>query len=102
MAADLPASTRPDPSLRLPEPDVARVFKDERLPEGLDLPAGATVPTGLSEAEAADRLRAAIAYYAASPGPQAVHRYLGPLSRAQWDHLQRIHCAHHLSFAVPR
>jgi Protein of unknown function (DUF1569) len=46
-------------------------------------------------------LRAAIAYYRASPGPAIPHRILGPLTREEWDWFELIHLAHHLSFAVP-
>ena len=46
-------------------------------------------------------LRAAIAYYKASPGPVIPHHIFGPLTKAEWDQLQLIHLAHHLSFAVP-
>ena len=31
----------------------------------------------------------------------AMHPFFGAMTRPQWDHLHRIHCAHHLSFAVP-
>ncbi|HEX8199518.1 MAG TPA: DUF1569 domain-containing protein, partial [Isosphaeraceae bacterium] len=56
----------------------------------------------LGEREEAEGLRAAIAYYRASPGPVIPHRIFGPLTRDEWDRLQLIHLAHHLSFAVPR
>jgi len=55
-------------------------------------------PSFPQEAEA---LRAAIAYYLASPGPAIPHRILGPLTKAEWDRFELIHLAHHLSFAVP-
>ena len=45
--------------------------------------------------------RQAIAHYKASPGPVIQHLFFGPLSKAEWDRLQLIHCAHHLSFAIP-
>ena len=53
------------------------------------------------EREEAEGLRAAIAYYLASPGPAIPHRILGPLTRGEWDRFELIHLAHHLSFAVP-
>jgi hypothetical protein len=55
----------------------------------------------LGAREEAEGLRAAIAHYQASPGPVVAHRIFGPLTKAEWDRLQLIHCAHHLSFAVP-
>ena len=56
----------------------------------------------LGEREEAEGLRAAIAHYKASTGPAIPHRIFGPLTKAEWDHLQLIHVAHHLSFAVPK
>jgi len=54
------------------------------------------------EREEAEGLRQAIAHYTASPGPVIAHRRFGPLTRDEWDRIQLIHVAHHLSFAVPR
>jgi hypothetical protein len=56
----------------------------------------------LDEREEAEGVRAAIAHYKASPGPVIPHRIFGPLTKAEWDQLQLIHYAHHLSFAIPR
>ena len=56
----------------------------------------------LGDREEARGLRDAIAHYRASAtGPLAPHRVFGPLTKAEWDRLQCIHCAHHLSFAIP-
>jgi hypothetical protein len=55
----------------------------------------------LTAPEEAEGLRAAISHYKASPGPVIPHRLFGPLTKAEWDRLQLIHVAHHLSFAVP-
>ena len=33
--------------------------------------------------------------------PPAPHPFFGPLTRAEWTRLHCIHCAHHLSFALP-
>jgi hypothetical protein len=101
LAVDMPASTKHDPSLQFSPEIVAQVFDTGQLLEGLPLPAVLAAADPIEERQAAELLREAIAYYAASTGPVAGHRYLGPLSKAQWDHLQRIHCAHHLSFAKP-
>ena len=48
------------------------------------------------------RARAALVAFKASPGPVIPHRIFGPLARDEWDRLQLIHLAHHLSFAVPK
>lgn len=101
LALSLPATTTPDPSLRLPDEDVRRIFETDTLPEGLNRPSQTEPFATMDEAQAADILSQAIAQYQRSSGPVGTHRFLGSLSKEQWDHLQRIHCAHHLSFAVP-
>ncbi len=102
LAVDMPATTRHDPSLQIGAERVAEIFATGMLPEGFPLPTALATSEPLGEHEAADRLREAIDYYKASPGPVAAHRFFGPLTKEQWDHLQRIHCAHHLSFAIPK
>lgn len=101
LAVDMPASTQHDLALKFPQEKIDEVFETGLLPVGLPRPAAVAEPEVIGEREAAVRLREAIAYYSASTGPVAGHRYLGPLTKDQWDRLQRIHCAHHLSFAVP-
>jgi hypothetical protein len=44
---------------------------------------------------------AAAAYCKASSGPVIPHPSIGPLTKAEWDRFHLIHCAHHLSFAIP-
>lgn len=102
LAVDAPATTQHDPSLRFPQEKIDEVFNTGRLPQDLPRPTTTTsMLPPLSENEAAELLRSAIAYYQASPGPVVGHRFLGPLSKEQWNRLQLIHCAHHLSFAIP-
>jgi hypothetical protein len=98
---DLPASAADDGSLRVPEERKRQIFESGVLPEGLPGPAETMPSETMGEREEAEGLRAAIAYYRASPGPVIPHRFFGPLTRAEWDRLQLIHCAHHLSFVVP-
>lgn len=98
---DLPASTPVDPSKLLGEEQKQKVLETGLIPEGLPLPAELAPVDAPGEREAAEELRQAIAHYQASPGPAAPHRLFGPLTKAEWDRLQCIHCAHHLSFAVP-
>jgi hypothetical protein len=99
---DLPASTEFDPSLLVPEDRKRQVFESGVLPEGLPGPAEIMPTEVLGEQEEAEGLRAALDHYRASPGPAAPHRFFGRLTKAEWDRLVLIHCAHHLSFAVPR
>jgi hypothetical protein len=99
---DLPASTPSDPSKWVHEDKKRQVFESGLLPEGLPgTPEVMPVET-LGEREEAEGVRAAIAHYRASPGPVIPHRFFGPLTRQEWDRLQLIHFAHHLSFAIPR
>jgi hypothetical protein len=99
---DLPASTPRDPSQELGEEFKRQVFETGQLPRQIPTPPALIPKDNLNPQEEADRLRQAIAAYKASPtGPVAPHRVFGPLTKEEWDSLQLIHCAHHLSFAVP-
>ena len=101
--ADLPASTPIDKSLWIGEEEKRKVFETGRIPEGLPAP-HEVVPAdeSLDERAEAEELRQAIDHYKASPGPAVPHRFFGPLTRDEWNRLQCIHCAHHLSFIVPK
>jgi hypothetical protein len=98
---DLPASTPQDPSQRVGEDQKRQVFESGMIPEGLPGPPEVMPAQALGEREEAEGLRQAIAYYKASPGPVIPHRFFGPLCKEEWDRLQLIHIAHHMSFAIP-
>jgi hypothetical protein len=98
---DLPASTPHDPSLWVGEEKKREVFESGLIPEKLPAPPQLVPEETLGEREEAEGLRQAIAYYKASSGPVIPHRLFGPLSKEEWDRIQLIHVAHHLSFAVP-
>jgi hypothetical protein len=98
---DLPASTPQAPSQWVGEQRKRQVLESGMIPEGLPAPPEILPAETLGEREEAEGLRQAIAHYRASPGPSIPHRLFGPLTRAEWDRLQLIHLAHHLSFAVP-
>ena len=99
---DLPASTPVDPSLLVGEERKREVFEKREIPEGLPAPEMVIPPPDLDEHEESEGLRRAIAYYKASSGPVVPHRLFGPLTHEEWNRLQCIHCAHHLSFAIPK
>ena len=99
---DLPASTPSDPSRWVGEDQKRQVLESGVLPEGLPGPPEVMPVETLSEREEAEGLRQAIVHYRASSGPVIPHRLFGPLTKSEWDELQLIHLAHHLSFAVPR
>jgi hypothetical protein len=98
---DLPASTPSDPSQWVSEKEKRAVLESGRLEEGIPTPAILLPDKELNERAEAEGLRAAIAHYKASSGPVIPHRIFGPLSKSEWDRLQCVHCAHHLSFAIP-
>ena len=98
---DLPATTPQDPSLWVSEEKKREVLESGSIPEGFPAPAEVVSHESLDAAEEAEGLRQAIAYYKASNGPVIAHRFFGPLTKAEWDQIQLIHVAHHLSFAVP-
>jgi uncharacterized protein DUF1569 len=99
---DLPASTPHDPSLWVGEEQKRQVLDSGMLPEGIQGPPQVMPTETLGEHEEAEGLRQAIAHYKASAGPVIPHRFFGPLTKAEWDRLQLIHVAHHLSFAIPK
>ena len=78
------------------------VLKTGRMREGIRLPPSALPRPGLDDRAEAEALRAALTLFAAQPGPFAEHPVFGPWTREQWTRLHCIHCAHHLSFALPR
>ena len=78
-----------------------RAFESGLIPEGMNGPAALIPPDGLDLVAEERGLREAIVHYAASPGPAIDHPFFGPLTKEEWDQAHLIHCAHHLSFAVP-
>ena len=98
---DLPASTTFDPTDRASDEAKRRMLESGVLPAGIEAPPGVLPEATRAEREEAEGLRAAIAYYRASPGPVIPHRIFGPLTRDEWDRFELAHLAHHLSFAVP-
>jgi len=101
VMVDLPASTSFDPALLIGEERKRAVIESGIFPDGVPTGAPFEPPAGLDDREEAEMLRQAISYYAVSLGPAIAHPLFGPLTRAEWDRIQCIHCAHHLSFAVP-
>src|SRR5262249_40035701 len=62
-----------------------------------------SVPTpGGDDAAAVARLRETIARWRAHTGPLHPSPLFGGLTREQWEKGHLIHCAHHLSFLVPK
>jgi Protein of unknown function (DUF1569) len=98
---DLPSSTPHDASRWVGEERKRQYVASGLIPEGIPTSPQLVPVEGLDEREEAEGLRRAIAHYEASPGPVVPHPLLGFLTREEWDRFHCIHCAHHLSFAVP-
>ena len=101
LKAPAPAPGTPPPPTQFSPEKRDEVLASGVLPEGLPQPdwLDGFQPQGAQEE--ADRLHAALVAFEASPGPVGRHRYFGLLSKEQWDRLNCIHCAHHMSFAIP-
>ena len=56
-------------------------------------------PGGDARAEA-EALRAAVRRFDTHAGPVADHPLAGKMTKEGWERFHRIHCAHHLSFAL--
>jgi hypothetical protein len=84
--------------------DVARrrFFRSGRFPEGMEAPLPVLQPrSGLVARTEADSLRDVIGRFASSTGPFPAHPILGPMTQEEWTRFHRLHCAHHLGFALP-
>lgn len=58
-------------------------------------------PPNLNRDEMIEMLAGAIERYMAHTGALHFHPFFGHLTREEWDRLHLIHCAHHLSYAIP-
>jgi hypothetical protein len=79
-----------------------RVLRTGTIPEGVKLPERILPRPELDPRAEAEALRAALQLYAASTDAPAPHPMFGRLSRADWNRIHCIHCAHHLSFVLPQ
>lgn len=101
VTVDLPATTPQDPTRWVTEARRRQIFERGFLPEGATAPARVFPTETRGERTEAEGLRRAIAYYRSSPGPVIPHVYIGPMTTEEWERFHLMHCAHHLSFAVP-
>jgi hypothetical protein len=79
-----------------------KVLATSSMPAG-----GPTMPetvaaAGGDETAAVERLRQTVARFKAHTGPLHPSPLFGPLDKEAATRLQLVHCAHHLSFLVPR
>ena len=78
-----------------------RVLDTGVMPEGIKLPEKYLPNHGLDSRAEAEALRATIRFFAAHAGRLADHPLFGSMSHDEWIRYHAIHCAHHLSFALP-
>ncbi len=93
----------PDPAFPpVPEGVRQRLLDSGRMRAGVQIPHPSLLPPpDLDDRTEADALRKAITRFASVTDPLPAHPILGPLTRDEWTRFHCIHCAHHLSFAVP-
>jgi hypothetical protein len=77
------------------------ILKRGRLIEGFKIPDKYLPIKGLDAREEANTLSEVIREYQSTTTPLATHFLFGPLTKEQWLRYHCIHCAHHLSFAIP-
>lgn len=78
-----------------------KILRDGRMPEGVKVPRQFLPEPGKDARDEAEALRVAIGRFVAMTGPPADNPLFGPTTRRDWERLHLIHCAHHLSFAIP-
>jgi hypothetical protein len=78
-----------------------KILKEGTMREGVQVPEEILPKPGLDDRAEAEALRAAVRLFGAHTGPLVPHPLGATLSRADWERLHCIHCAHHLSFAIP-
>jgi hypothetical protein len=59
-------------------------------------------PAGADEAAAVAKLKAAVERFRAHPGEYRPSPIFGRMSRDEWTRLVLLHCAHHLSYLIPK
>ena len=77
------------------------IFQTGKMRTGIKVPDTFLPKPGLDDRAEAEALRASLQLFGKTPGPLAPHPFFGSLTRDEWVRLHCIHCAHHLSFAVP-
>jgi hypothetical protein len=82
-------------------PIMRRMLQTGEMPAGQQGPAYLMPAAGLDASAEVESLRTELARFVSHKGQPAFHPFFGTLTREQWEFLHRIHCALHLSFAVP-
>ena len=77
-------------------------LESRSMPAGVPTVPATVPPAGGDEAAAVAELRTAVERFQQHSGEYHPSPMFGALPRETWDALQRVHCAHHLGFLVPR
>jgi len=78
-----------------------QILRSGKVREGIKPPGFFLPGTDLDDRAEAEAYRAALRFFSMHTGPLADHPVFGRMTYAEWDHLHRIHAAHHLSFVHP-
>ena len=78
-----------------------RILKTRAMPEGLKATEFVTPKSGLDLRAEVEALRAAVRLFKAHAGPFPDNPFVGRMPRDTVEQFHCIHCAHHLSFALP-
>ena len=78
-----------------------RILKTRSMPEGLKASEAVLPRPGLDPRAEVEALRAAVRLFLAHTGPFPANPFVRRMSREAIEQFQCIHCAHHLSFALP-
>jgi hypothetical protein len=79
-----------------------RILAERSMPGGRPTIPETVKPGGADQAAAVDQLRQVVARFRAHTGPLHPSPLFGALDREEATQVQLIHCAHHLSFLIPK
>jgi hypothetical protein len=79
-----------------------KIRRSRRIKAGFKTPERYEPKPGLDARAEAEALRAALQLFAGHADALATHPFFGAIGRDGWTELHCIHCAHHLSFVLPK
>lgn len=75
---------------------------DQSFPTGAPTVPQSVPPATAEDADGVAKLKAAVERFTTHTGPVKPSPLFGAMTKETAGHLQRVHCAHHLSFLVPK
>ncbi len=79
-----------------------KYIAENTFPPGAPTDPNSVKPAGGDAEEAVAKLKTAVARFEAYDGPIVPSPFFGPMDKDTNRKLQQVHCAHHLSFLVPK